>query len=136
MLKMYKKKRSQATIQFIILLTFVFLAFILFLAFAGEKYTSLSKEKHALAIKDTTLKIKSEIDLANSMQEGYEREFSIPSNIGGREYTIHINNNYLTLFTDSSEYTVFIPDFDGNILTGDNIIRKKNNTVCINTCSP
>jgi len=109
-------------VEFIFLVGVLFLIFILTLG--APNYVSLE---------DLAFKIKMEIDLAYSVKDGYQRNFTLPQKVNFENYNLSVINNDLSLKMKDYEYSLILPDFTGNITKGVNTIRKENGVVYVNT---
>ena len=85
--------KSQFSIEFIVLIAFMFLVFVAFIGVIASKVVE-SKENERLKIaQDIATLAKNEIDLAKSASNGYSRNFELPVKISGNSYTVGIINN-------------------------------------------
>lgn len=129
------RRVAQIASQFMILVGFLFVVFVAFVAAIGGKYVEISDRQEAIAVKDLALKLRGEINLAYSTYDGYERTFTIPATLEGRNFTISIfDQNVLMVQSEDEEYTVIIPTVNGTLVKGNNTIRKTGGIVCIGGC--
>ncbi len=127
------KSKSQFAIEFIVLMAFMFLIFLGFIAVATSNVLK-TKEKERLEIaEDLSSMAKNEIDLARSASNGYKRSFELPIKVGGSYYNIGIvENRELVVTYADKEHVSFLPLVCGDIFVPNNEISKDNNVVCIN----
>ena len=128
-------KKSQFSIEFAVLIAFMFLIFVAFIAIITSK-VSESKENERLGIAgDIATLAKNEIELARSASNGYSRNFELPSKISGNSYTIKIiDNRELVVDYIDKEYVVFLQEnVRGSLNPGANTIRKETGTVFVNS---
>ena len=127
------KRIAQVSMEILILMSFLFLVFVIFLAFLNSRLSTEHSGKEALSLRDVSTQIQSEIRLAYNAKEGYSRTFVLPEKLDNRiYYDIEITGNSLLANTSKHQYVMTIPEITGNIAKGSNSIRKINNTVLIN----
>ena len=128
-----KKSKSQFAIEFIVLMAFMFLIFLGFIAVITSNVLK-TKDKERLGIaEDLAAMAKNEIDLAISASNGYKRSFELPIRVAGSDYEISIiDNRELVVKYADKEHVSFLPKVCGDIFVPNNEISKENNVVCIN----
>jgi hypothetical protein len=124
--------KSQSSLEFLILTGFALVIFITVLALLSKNIYFMNKNKQDILGEDIATKIQKEVLLASNMEDGYKREFSIPSMLGNQDYTISIINNEVILQKGIQNFWKEIPSVSGNITKGNNIIRKTNGTIYLN----
>lgn len=131
---MFKKINAQFAIEFIILIAFMFLIFLGFIAVITTKIIEAKENERLNIAEEIATLAKNEIDLARSAANGYSRTFSLPSKIGGNSYTIDIiNNRELVVNYIDKEHVIFLQEnIVGNLNLGVNTITKINGVVNIN----
>jgi len=139
-------RKSQVSIEFMILIGFVFMIFLLFFIFIQDKRIDLHKEHHFKVLQEIGGVVSSEIHLALSVGDNYVRRFTLPYVALGKKYTFTYipgeNASKLSLmYADSAfglEELVPVPKgvIIGNISPGPNIIYKKAGIVVINNSMP
>lgn len=128
-------KKSQFSIEFVVLIAFMFLIFVVFIAVITSK-VSESKENGRLRVaEDIATLAKNEIDLAKSAADGYSRNFELPAKISGNSYTIGIiDNREIVVNYIDKEHVLFLQEnVCGDILIPSNEIDKENGVTCINS---
>ena len=128
-------KKSQFSIEFAILMAFMFLVFVVFIGIITSKVAE-SKENERLKIaEDIAALAKNEIDLAKSASDGYSRNFELPVKISGNSYTVGIiNNRELVVNYIDKEHVSFLQEkVCGDILIPSNEIGKENGITCVNS---
>ncbi|MFH0867868.1 MAG: hypothetical protein V1831_01015 [Candidatus Woesearchaeota archaeon] len=119
-------KKSQMFIEFFILIGLAFLAVILFVAASANEISEFKDTKEFLLIKDLALKLQKEVNIANSVEEGYERSFTLPERLENNvDYYIQIRNNSLTINSSKAVFSVAIVNITGDFNKGQNKIEKK-----------
>jgi len=129
-----KKKRAQFAIEFAVLIAFMFLMFVGFIAVISNKLgeaKEIEKERIAEDIADLAI---NEIEFAKTVTNGYSRTFQLPRNIGGESYSIEIlNNREIVVSYLDKEFVGFLPEkVCGDLYTPDNDIDKIGGVICVN----
>jgi uncharacterized protein (UPF0333 family) len=124
--------KAQGSMEFLVAISLIILFFILFIYVIGENTFSINKQKREIIMSDILNKAKEELVLAQQMHDGYLRKFIIPEKISNNEYTINIISNQLIINTSSGDYWVTIPETQGDIHLGENLIRKEKGVVYLN----
>jgi len=127
-----KKKRSQSSIEFLIIFGLVLFSFTVFFVAIKTQTEERNKEKENLFIKNLALSIQDEINLATEASDGYIREFSVPELILGRDYSIEIIDNSISIRTGRNALSLKIKEVNGQIQKGKNIIKKQDGKVYLN----
>jgi len=127
-------KKGQTAIEFLILvMTLLFLFVILFYA-VNERVSDLKMEKLAVSLNELALSVQEEINLAESSTDGYMREFFLPQNVNGYDYTAEIIEGYIYIKTNDEKNAVALPVAPvlGDVQIGSNLIRKENDVITLN----
>lgn len=133
--KCLKKTNSQFAIEFIMLIAFMFIVFLGFIAIISSKVLDAKENERQKIAEDIATLVKNEIDLARSVSEGYSRTFTLPYTIEGNSYTISIiDNRELVVNYLDKEYVTFLSEkICGDIYIPNNEIDKENGFVCVNS---
>ncbi|MDP3764954.1 MAG: hypothetical protein Q8R04_00425, partial [Nanoarchaeota archaeon] len=133
--KVLKKTKAQFAIEFIVLIAFMFLIFLGFIAVITTKIIEAKENERQKIAEDIAVLAKNEIDLAKSVTDGYMRDFQLPSKISGIGYTIKIvGNRELVVNYIEKEYILFLPEkICGDLFIPDNVIDKEKGIVCANS---
>ena len=117
--------------EFILLITFMLIVFLGFFAVVSYTITDLEENKKQQAAENIAALVDNEIKLARSVNDGYEKTFTVPKKIEGNNYTISIiENKELVVIYLEYEYVLFLPEnIMGNVSTGLNEIKKNNSIV-------
>lgn len=129
------RSKAQFAIEFIVLLGFMFLIFVGFIAIMTSKVSdSKDNEMQEIAENIATL-VKNEVQLAKSVTDGYNRTFKIPNRVNGILYSIDIiDNRELVVNYADKEYVTFLPErVCGDVFMPINEIDKKNGIICANS---
>jgi len=132
---MQNKTQAQFAIEFFVLMGFMFLIFVGFIAVTTSKILEAKENDRQEIAEDITSLVKNEIQLAKSVSDGYSRTFSLPSRIEGNTYTVEIiENRELVVKYVDKEFLTFLPDdICGDILIPNNEIDKENGITCLNS---
>ena len=76
--------------EFVILTGFMLLAFLIFYIVIQSKLVEANKDNVDTSAKQVELLVVNELKLAESVTDGYYREFELPSNVDGLDYTVDI----------------------------------------------
>lgn len=127
-------KKCQSSIEFVILVGVIFFFFTVFFMTIQEKNADKIIEKKNLLVKETAYAIQDEINLAQSSGEGYTREFKLPERLDNWDYDVILVDNSVYVKTKDNRSAIALPiaRVTGNIVKGDNVIRKLNNSIQLN----
>lgn len=104
--------RGQASVEFTLLLTFLFLIFVTTYIVLGERMIHINQQKRDERVMEIQKTIIDEIKLAQSVENGYKRPFYLPRQIMGKPYTIEIvNHTALIISIDNGSYAYGLPTF-------------------------
>ena len=126
--------KSQSAIEFIILASFMLLVILSFFAITSSKVLEAREEGDRKIANDIADFAYNEIEIAKSLNDGYARNFTMPQNVNGINYTINIiDNRELVVNYLDYEYVKFLPaNVTGTIAKGSNKISKNNGFIFIN----
>ena len=123
---------AQVAFEFVILVAVLFAALVVFTVFVRDNFTEVQSDTDYFKLKDVALAVKSEINLAVALEDGYQRAFYIPLTLDGLEYNITKENGFLQFASIGAEYTVTIPPYNGTLQKGNNLIRKAAGLIEVN----
>ena len=91
------------------------------------------REKQRIFLQNIAINVRDEIGFAAESSDGYFRSFYVPQNSLGIPYVINVTEGRVFCFVDgySASYRVF--NVTGQIQKGDNLIRKENGVVYLNS---
>ncbi|MBI2136123.1 LamG domain-containing protein [Candidatus Woesearchaeota archaeon] len=134
--------KAQAGFEFIALVGFMFMIFVVFLGIINQRTIEFQEEKNQQSLKDLGDVIKKEIDLATKAEPGYSRTFNLPPTINSKNYSVAVHKgglvtNVVLKFADFSsqfEYVVKVPHgvFAQGIGQGNNFIEKNESLIVLN----
>lgn len=126
------QKKSQAPVEFMILVGILFfLLFLLGLNQLADAKRAYS-EKESELVYDLALKLQEEIRTASLVEDGYARNFTIPSKLENFDYEISIDGGFLSVSSSAAIYTVRVPNATGAVNKGQNYIRKDGGALYLN----
>ena len=126
-------KKSQAAIEFIVLVSFMLFIILSFFAITSSKVLEAREEGSKNTAKDIAEYAYTEIETAITVNDGYLRNFTMPQLVNGQNYSIGIvDNREMVVNYLDYEYVKFMPsNVTGNVSKGYNIISKQNGTIFI-----
>lgn len=141
-----KRKKAQASVEFLMLAGFLFIIFIFLIMIVGERTTALHKERRQRTLEEVGWIIETEIDLAENALEGYRRQFELPGVIDSYNYYLDYESSsgsnvselrikYNDDLKFKERHIVFIDNDIKNvdeIKPGKNNITKKDSTIRFN----
>jgi len=126
-------RKSQSSIEFIILVAAVLFFFVLFYSIIADNIDRKARDERSLEVKNLALDIQNEINLAHSSTEGYTRTFDIPVKINGLDYSIAFVDKLLYIQSDRDSLAVPVPSVEGELIKGKNTIQKKEGQIFLNS---
>ena len=129
---MGKHIRAQIAMEFIFLVSIAFIMLLIFLKAVGDQADDLNEKKEFILVKDLAYKAQYEINMATQVKSGYNRTFFMPEKLDNKDYTITKVGNKITISLENSEFTITIPEINGNITKGNNTIRNLGGVIYLN----
>lgn len=126
--------KGQSAIEFVILIMAVLFLFVGLLYFIHGKIADSKAEAVTVAVNEIALTVQDEINLAHGSANGYSRQFFLPPNLNGFEYTANITEGSIYVRTEDGKNAVALPvlEVTGDILIGNNLVRKSEGIVYLN----
>lgn len=109
------------------ILTFIIFVFIAFMAAASMKLTEVNEANARQQTEDMVEMIKSEISTAAAAEDGYARQFELPLQLNGAEYSMTLQSGSITL--NSGQSWPINSQISGELCPGKNIITKQQGTL-------
>ena len=131
-------KRGQTSIEFMFLMGFMIIIFVVFFVVVQERTVELHASKNRIALQELNNLVKVELRSANQFKEGYVREFWIPPFINGQTYGVDISvDKYEINYTLGSIHYVDFLDNEtyGTVQPRWNTVCKKRDYVYVNDCA-
>jgi len=125
--------KAQTSMEFFVLVGLAFLATIIFVVASAGQVKEFTDEKNFFLIKDLALTLQKEASIAASVEDGYERKFTLPDKLESKvDYFIITQNRSITVNSSVTVFSVAIPDVIGNFTKGTNKIEKIDGEIYIN----
>ncbi|MBD3203094.1 hypothetical protein GF327_02270 [Candidatus Woesearchaeota archaeon] len=105
---------------------------LVFILMIGEWIETDAKQKKRIIMEDYSYYLQNEFILASEAKNGYMREFLIDNDIENIYFDIRNTNRVIIINYSQGDIAKLIPNTTGSIQKGINVIRKVNQTVCIN----
>ena len=127
-------KKSQTSIEFLVLIGTVMFFFVLFFIAIHENMSDKIRERQNIMFKEVALSVQDEINLALKSSEGYERSFNIPNDINGKSYEINLVEGTVYIKSDDEKISMAFPvaSVSGEVVKADNIIKKQGEIIYLN----
>ncbi|MBU2634331.1 MAG: hypothetical protein KJ674_03730 [Nanoarchaeota archaeon] len=125
-------KKSQASMELMLFVGIGLIILIIYFTFFFTQTTNYNLEKEKRLGQDILEKVKTEIELAEEVNNGYSRTFILPPTLNGISYNITIQNKELLIDTPNFNFIELIPEVTGNIQKNQNIIKKEENVIYLN----
>ncbi|MBI2660778.1 hypothetical protein HYX09_00755 [Candidatus Woesearchaeota archaeon] len=124
--------KSQTSIEFMIFvgLAFMLVFFITLHQLSGTRQVYVEKESSL--VYDLAMGLQEEIRMASVSEEGYARNFSIPSRLENFDFELSMAQEFLTVTGNNTFYSVRIPNATGTLVKGSNIIMNKGGALYLN----
>ena len=128
------KNKSQSSVEFFMLVGLAFLAVIIFVGASANEMKEFKDERDFLLIKDLGLKLQSEIGIASYVEDGYERNFTLPDRLESTvDYYILTKNTSISINSSKAVFSARIPMIYGkNFTKGSNKIERISGKIYVN----
>jgi hypothetical protein len=129
-------KKSQSSLEFLLIITFMVMVFVSFFALANSKLgESQEQQVYGTATQLADLVV-NQVELASGLNDGYSTTFTLPQNLEGASYAVSIiDERELVVVFNGYEHVEFLPmNITGNPLQfGLNVLWKRNGELELNT---
>ena len=126
-------KKGQVALEFLVLVGISFFVFLSLMSIMLYHAQELRDRKESQMVTDVADTIQNEINSASNVKDGYIRQFTLPPDLQGKEYTVTEYANRVHVSTARYQADAIVPDYTGNIQVGTNTINKTEGIVYINT---
>ncbi|MBI1936430.1 hypothetical protein HYS31_08415 [Candidatus Woesearchaeota archaeon] len=127
---MYNK--SQSSVEFAVLASFMLFVVVGFFAIASYKISESKDESNMKVSESIANLVYTEVEIAKSVNDGYTRTFSLPQSVNGIDYSISlVGNREVIVDYLGYEYVKFL-NATGSVHKGDNTISNSIGKVYIN----
>lgn len=127
-----RNKLSQVAIEFLMMIGLAFFVFFVFIGVSLYYTNNFNKQREIILVDDLALYIQRELKLAETVKDGYYREFKIPDKVNNKDFNLIQQSNEVTIKTNRYESHVSIPILQGNLQNGVNIVNKTGGVIYIN----
>ena len=133
-----KKTNAQFSIEFVVLVAFMFLVFLVFISIMTSNLIESKETEAQETAEDIATLVSNEVYAAKPLSDGYTRTFELPNKINGNEYDIEIiDDRELVVNYLDEEYVYFLPEkVEGNVDRGLNRVEKIDGIVYLEHISP
>ena len=130
-----KTKRGQSAIEFMIISGVVIFMFLTYSFFIQSKIADKGFERRDLLTQEVANTIKDEINLALEATDGYSRTFNLANTILNADYNATIDGDLVYVRTLDGKHAIAVPvaNVTGQLIIGDNTIRKSNGVIYLNS---
>jgi hypothetical protein len=132
--------KAQTSMEFVILTGFMILAFLSFYMIIQAKLVEANRDNTDMAAKQIETIVINELKVAESVSDGYYRQFELPQKVNGMDYNISIISGVSTIPEIVTKYNgkervYFVPqgyvDSTSSVGKGLNNISKINGVILI-----
>ena len=125
---------GQVSIEFLIFVAISFVMAIVITSVALDQQQEKTSERNKVGVQDVANKIQEEIVIAQSVQSGFMRNFTLPEKLpSGNPYSIFQNSSYIRVVAEETEVEVNVPPYEGQVVMGANVICNRNGEVFVGT---
>lgn len=98
--------------EFIILLVFTTIIFLTLFVVLGQRMADINSDKEDNTVVSLRDMIVDEVDIAGTVENGYNRKFLVPKTIFGNSYNLSIDNqNELVIIYNDKPYVKYLPGY-------------------------
>ncbi len=117
MKKKEEQMKAQSSMEAALLMTFMTLSLVLFLAVAADKISQSYENRDKQQLQDLAVLIEAELKLAAASENGYHRNIELPLNLEGKRYSAELfGPERIKLGTANAEHTEIVLKYDNNHL--------------------
>jgi len=140
-----KMRKAQSSMEFVILTGFMVLAFLTFYIAIQSKMLEANRDNTENAVKQIENLVVNELKVAESVTDGYYREFDLPRRVNGMEYNVSIiagvgDTPEIVTKYGNKERVYFVPqlyvDSGSTVGRGLNNISKNGGIILIRNMEP
>jgi hypothetical protein len=128
-------KKGQSAFEFLLIISFMSLIFISLFALASEKLGETKEGRVMQTAGEIAGLIVSQVELAQTLSDGYSSEFIFPQTVEGSSYSITMidGREVVVLFLGYEHVSFLAVNVTGNATFGENRIAKRNGRVYLNS---
>jgi hypothetical protein len=126
------QNRGQVAMEFVILVAVALTVSTIFFLLNYESRANLAQEREYVALADLAYSLRTELNTATTVSDGYLRIFELPQTIDTRDYNLSIVSDVLVVTGEYTSFSLQIPHVTGSIQKGDNVLKKINGALLLN----
>lgn len=132
-MRLIKNRKVQGSLEFVSIASFMFLVFIATFITIESRMSGVYQEKVYKNMDELSKLVAAEIRMAEFSPGDYKREFFLPSNLGGFNYSINVTDkSEVVIHSEDLEFVVFLDqNISGDISKGKNRITKIDDVINI-----
>ncbi|MEA3431034.1 MAG: hypothetical protein U9R08_07205 [Nanoarchaeota archaeon] len=132
--------KGQAAVEFAMGLSILMTIFVVFMVVISQRTADQTEENFQYLVETFETFLRSEVDTAISVEDGYERNFTVPYTFSGANYSIETQpdpgarRTFVTLDFEGVDYVYSINiehDINGDFKKGLNTIKKRDGEVSL-----
>ncbi len=123
--------KAQVSVEFLMLVILMVLIFSIYVPFLWRQQLEIEEENEYLVGEKIASSIKNEVETAVMFGSGYRRNFTLPEDIFGSDYTISIDNKILRIRwkNKGTEEYLIAHQISGSPKPGKNIILNQEGVI-------
>lgn len=125
-------RRAQLSLEFTFIIVILLFLTVGFFFASSDMLSGFKKDKDVFLLKDTTAMVRNEVQIAHAMDSGYIRVFELPETLEGENYTISIQNGFISAALGEHIVEVAVQPVNGTLIKGANTLRKVESNVLLN----
>ena len=127
----FRASKAQLSIEYMLMIGVGFIILIFAAMFIGDHAVMLSKERELTTIKDFSYSLQNELYFVARAGHGFKREIFIPEKLHGISFNIQNTGKELILTSQNYDFGLVLPETQGNLHKGTNIMINNQGKVCI-----
>ncbi len=125
-------RKAQLSLEFTFIIIILLFLTIALVAASGNKLSGFKNEKEIFLLRDTAATVRNEVRIAFAMDSGYVRVFQLPDTLEGDDYTIAIQNGFISVAVGDELIELAVQPVNGTLVKGVNVIRNVDGSVLLN----
>jgi uncharacterized protein (UPF0333 family) len=101
---MLRNKKIQVSVEFVLVFSLLAVFVTLFLGMIFVNMSQARSQNEVELVSDLANSIQQEVVLAANVEDGYQRNFTLPSTLGGKDYSVEFLNYHIVV--NASKTTV------------------------------
>ena len=127
---MYHTK-AQVSVEFLMIIVLMVLVFSVYVPFLWKQQIEIEKESEKIVGERIASTVKSEVETAVMFGSGYKRNFTLPGDMLGYNYTIEVFNKIIRIKWKDTEIDEFLiaHQISGSLSPGKNTISNRDDVI-------